>query len=146
MNREIRLELAGRALAEARVLNRNGSAILVEGKRDRMALEELRFTGDVKLLNRGWPIEKVVVDLIENYSEKPIILMDWDRTGGRLQRDISKRLESLDILIDNEPRRTLSKALRPETLCVEGLRSLSSELIPIIDLNDPEGAKKQPLL
>ncbi len=84
MNREIRLELAGRALAEARVLNRNGSAILVEGKRDRMALEELRFTGDVKLLNRGWPIEKVVVDLIENYSEKPIILMDWDRTGGRV--------------------------------------------------------------
>jgi 5S rRNA maturation endonuclease (ribonuclease M5) len=146
VNRELRFKIAGKALAEARSANRSGATILVEGKRDRSILENLGFSGGIILLNRGWPIERVVVNLIEHHSRNPIILMDWDRTGGRLQKEITNRLQSLDVLIDPEPRRTLSKALRPETLCVEGMRTFILDLLPIVDLNDPEGADEPYLL
>ena len=146
MNRELRFRIAGKALAEARSANRDGATILVEGKRDRSILESLGFSGDIILLNRGWSIERVIVDLIEKHSRNPIILMDWDRTGGRLQKEITSRLQSLDVLIDLEPRRTLSKAFRPETLCVEGIRKFIVDLLPVIDLNDPEGADELHLL
>ena len=146
MNREIRFEFAAKALAEARSANRSGAAILVEGKRDRSILENLGFSGEIILLNRGWTIERVIVNLIEEHSRNPIILMDWDRTGDRLQKEITTRLQSLDVAIDLEPRRTLSRAFRPETLCVEGIRKFIIDLRPLIDLNDPEGADELHLL
>ncbi len=146
MNRELRFETAGKALAEARSANRTGATILVEGKRDRSILENLGFRGGIVLLNRGWTIEKVIVNLIEEHSRNPIILMDWDRTGDRLQKEITNRLQSLDVPIDLEPRRTLSRAFRPETLCVEGIRKFIIDLLPIIDVNDPEGADELHLL
>ena len=146
MNRELRYEIAAKSLAEARSANRSGAAILVEGKRDRSILENLGFNGEIILLNRGWTIERVIVNLIEEHSRNPIILMDWDRTGDRLQKEITTRLQSLDIAIDLEPRRTLSRAFRPETLCVEGIRKFISDLRPLIDVNDPEGADELHLL
>ena len=146
MNRELRFEIAAKSLAEARSANRSGAAILVEGKRDRSILENLGFNGEIILLNRGWTIERVIVNLIEKHSRNPIILMDWDRTGDRLQKEITTRLQSLDIAIDLEPRRTLSRAFRPETLCVEGIRKFISDLRPLIDVNDPEGADELHLL
>lgn len=146
MNRELRFEIAAKSLAEARSANRSGAAILVEGKRDRSILENLGFNGEIILLNRGWTIERVIVNLIEEHSRNPIILMDWDRTGDRLQKEITTRLQSLDIAIDLEPRRTLSRAFRPETLCVEGIRKFISDLRPLIDVNDPEGADALHLL
>ena len=146
MNRELRFEIAAKSLAEARSANRSGAAILVEGKRDRSILENLGFNGEIILSNRGWTIERVIVNLIEEHSRNPIILMDWDRTGDRLQKEITTRLQSLDIAIDLEPRRTLSRAFRPETLCVEGIRKFISDLRPLIDVNDPEGADELHLL
>ena len=146
MNRELRFEIAAKSLAEARSANRSGAAILVEGKRDRSILENLGFNGEIILLNRGWTIERVIVNLIEKHSRNPIILMDWDRTGDRLQKEITTRLQSLDFAIDLEPRRTLSRAFRPETLCVEGIRKFISDLRPLIDVNDPEGADELHLL
>ena len=146
MNRELRFEIAAKALAEARIANRSGAAILVEGKRDRSILANLGFNGEIILLNRGWTIERVIVNLIEEHSRNPIILMDWDRTGDRLQKEITTRLQSLDIAIDLEPRRTLSRAFRPETLCVEGIRKFIIDLRPLIDVNDPEGADELHLL
>jgi 5S rRNA maturation endonuclease (ribonuclease M5) len=146
VNRELRFEIAAKALAEARSANRSGAAILVEGKRDRSILENLGFNGEIILLNRGWTIERVIVNLIEEHSRNPIILMDWDRTGDRLQKEITTRLQSLDIAIALEPRRTLSRTFRPETLCVEGIRKFIIDLRPLIDVNDPEGADELHLL
>ena len=116
MNRELRFEIAAKALAEARSANRSGAAILVEGKRDRSILENLGFNGEIILLNRGWTIE------------------------------ITTRLQSLDVAIALEPRRTLSRTFRPETLCVEGIRKFIIDLRPLIDVNDPEGADELHLL
>ena len=51
-----------------------------------------------------------------------IVLLDWDRTGRRLQKSIRERLESLDVKIDEGLRTELMKTMKPEGRTVESLR------------------------
>lgn len=126
MNREQRYDLANRALESCIEENADGVVILVEGQRDEIALRSLGFTGPIEKLNRGWPIDRVVVYIAENYGNC-IVLMDWDRTGGRLQRRLMDSMISLDIRPSDECRRALSKAMKPDTMCVEDLPSFLGE-------------------
>lgn len=122
MNREKRYDLALRALEASIEENNAGSVILIEGKRDETALRILGFEGPIEKLNRGWSVEKVVAYLNSNY-ESCIILMDWDRTGGRLQKKIIDSMTGMEIKISDELRKVLSKAMKPDTRCVEELPS-----------------------
>ena len=122
MNREKRYDLALRALEASIEENYAGSVILIEGKRDETALRILGFEGPIEKLNRGWSVEKVVAYLNSNY-ESCIILMDWDRTGGRLQKKIIDSMTGMEIKISDELRKVLSKAMKPDTRCVEELPS-----------------------
>ncbi len=122
MNREKRYDLALRALEASIEENNAGSVILIEGKRDETALRILGFEGPIEKLNRGWSVEKVVAYLNSNY-ESCIILMDWDRTGGRLQKKIIESMTGMEIKISDELRQVLSKAMKPDTRCVEELPS-----------------------
>ncbi len=122
MNREQRYALAKRALEEGIEENAGGKVILVEGKRDEIALRKLGFTGPIEKLNRGWNLDRVVVYIVEEYGAC-IVLMDWDRTGGRLQKRLMDSMTSLDIKPCDELRRSLSKAMKPDTMCVEDLPS-----------------------
>ena len=118
--------MAHRALESCIEENADGVVILVEGQRDEIALRSLGFTGPIEKLNRGWPIDRVVVYIAENYGNC-IVLMDWDRTGGRLQRRLMDSMISLDIRPSDECRRALSKAMKPDTMCVEDLPSFLGE-------------------
>ena len=60
MNREKRYDLALRALREAIDENKSGAVVLIEGKRDEIALRKLGFEGPIEKLNRGWPVEKLI--------------------------------------------------------------------------------------
>ena len=119
MNREQRYALANRAIEESMEENAHGKVILVEGKRDELALRNLGFTGPIEKLNRGWTVDRVVVYITENYGSC-IVLMDWDRTGGRLQKRLMDSMTSLDTKPCDELRRALSKAMKPDTMSVEG--------------------------
>jgi len=122
LNREKRYDLAYRALEEAIEENEAGSVVLVEGRRDEIALRALGFTGPIEKLNRGWPVEKIIAYIDEKY-ESCILLMDWDRTGGRLQKKIVESMAGLEINVSDELRQVLSKAMKPDTRCVEDLTS-----------------------
>ena len=122
MNREKRYDLAYRALEEAIEENEAGSVVLVEGRRDEIALRALGFTGPIEKLNRGWPVEKIIAYIDEKY-DSCILLMDWDRTGGRLQKKIVESMIGLEINVSDELRQVLSKAMKPDTRCVEDLTS-----------------------
>ena len=126
MNREQRYSLANRALEESIEENAEGKVILVEGKRDELALRKLGFTGPIEKFNRGWSVDRVVVYIVEEYGSC-IVLMDWDRTGGRLQKRLMDSMTSLDIKPCDELRRALSKAMKPDTMCVEDLPSFLGE-------------------
>ena len=96
------------------------------------------------MLNRGWSGDDVLVHLLETYGRRSdvdkgpsiIVLMDWDRTGGRLQTTIRRNLESLDLRFDERLRSTLMRCLKPETRVVEGLSGLIEVLRPLVDAYD----------
>jgi 5S rRNA maturation endonuclease (ribonuclease M5) len=104
--------------------------VIVEGINDVRTLRELGFVGIVEKVNRGWPISKLVAYLHSTYGVRNledgggavILLMDWDRTGGRLQKSIRERMESLDVKVDEELRIELMKTMKPEGRTVESLR------------------------
>ena len=132
-NYELRFGNAGQAIGEARRKNRLFNwPIIVEGPRDRRALVALGFVGPIEVLNRGWTIERVVAYWYETYGTRNeatggssvCLLMDWDRTGGRLQTTFRRRLEAFDVKVDEEIRRVLMRCLKPETRTVEGLSGL----------------------
>lgn len=151
---DVRFESAGRALALARERNRDveqgGSScpILIEGIKDVKALRKLGFTGVIEQLNRGWDRSRLVAYLFEKYGcNNPndggpaiILLMDWDRTGGRIQNDMSMRLRAMDISLDEETRIELVRAMKPEGKTMESLAPFASELREKMNHHDPDGS------
>ena len=145
-NYELRFGNAGQSLGEARRRNRQHNwPIVVEGLRDKRALESLNFVGPIEVLNRGWNLERVVAYLYETYGTRNnsaggssvCLLMDWDRTGGRLQRKLARLLEGFDMLVDQDTRVVLQKNLKPETRVLESLHGLADRLIHYLDQEDP---------
>ena len=64
------------------------------------------------------------------------MLMDWDRTGGRLQTKLVRLFNSMDILVDIELRKTLQKNLKPETRVVESLYGMTDRLLSYVNQSD----------
>ena len=115
--------------------NREGLPILVEGKRDKDFLLELGFSGTIEVLNRGWSLEKLATYLLEknlviSENKKPIlsILMDWDRTGEKLQKKLVQIFSSMDEIVDETLRNELIRTLNGRTKTVEGIRFILNEL------------------
>ena len=117
-----------------------GCPVVVEGINDVKALRELGFTGDIEKVNRGWGMPKLVTYLYEKYGIRNevdgggsiILLMDWDRTGGRLQKLLRERLESLDVKVDEALRIELMKSMKPEGRTVESLRPHIETLVGLL--------------
>lgn len=142
-DRAVRFESAGAALAAALLRNLppeergSGCPVLVEGMNDEKALRALGFRGPIECANRGWDRGRLVAYLYETYGttnsvdggKAMILLMDWDRTGGRLQRELSRRLESFDVRIDLDTRMALVRSLKPEGRTVEMLAAHADELL-----------------
>jgi len=151
---DVRFESAGRALALARERNRDveqgGSScpVLIEGIKDVKALRKLGFTGVIEQLNRGWDRSRLVAYLFEKYGcNNPndggpaiILLMDWDRTGGRIQNDMSIRLRAMDVSLDEETRIELVRAMKPEGKTIESLAPFANELREKMSYHGPDGS------
>jgi 5S rRNA maturation endonuclease (ribonuclease M5) len=118
--------------------------IVVEGKKDMTALEDLGIGRRIDHLNKG----KNMFDLVSSISErsfqdkddpfegKMIILTDWDRKGGILASRLKKACLHLEVDYDMEPRRKLIfltgqwiKDVESLPSFIEGLQSRSFSLI-----------------
>lgn len=121
----------------------NNCPIVVEGLKDEKTLRILGFTGTIEKINRGWNQSRLVAYLHKQYSSnapsdsgpKIILLMDWDRTGGKIQKFFRDQLMSLDIPIDEDLRNVLIKTMKPEGKTVESIRPYAEILIPLINEN-----------
>ena len=144
-DREIRFRAAAKAIAESILRNRPSKGapdcpVVVEGIKDERALRVLGFSGTIEKVNRGWDRSRLVAFLHDEYGTRNIIdggppiilLMDWDRTGGRLQTALRNRLQALDVPIDENLRNVLMKAMKPEGRTVESLAPFASSLMPLI--------------
>ena len=136
-SREWLIQIA-KAFKISKEINNEGLPILVEGKRDRDLLFELGFSGPIEILNRGWSLEKLAIFLIEKYPQSNktptlSILMDWDRTGGRLQNKLIQIFSSMDKNIDETLRNELIRTLNGRTKTVEGIRFILNELLELME-------------
>ena len=145
-DRTVRFEKAAKAIAQSQKRNRDileggpGCPILVEGKKDEVALRALGFTGPIEKINRGWDRSRLIAYLHDKYGIRNVVdggaplilLMDWDRTGGRIQKSLRDRLQSMDVKVDEELRMILLKTMKPEGRTVEALTPYANSLLPLI--------------
>ncbi len=66
--------------------------IIVEGKKDVVALRFLGCTGSIITVNKGLSLTDFC-DSIASMHESVVLLTDWDRRGGRLCRRMMKLLK-----------------------------------------------------
>jgi 5S rRNA maturation endonuclease (ribonuclease M5) len=82
--------------------------VVVEGSRDLAALDWLGIGGFHVHVNKGQPLHGLLEDLVQ--CPPPVVLLvDWDRTGGRLVRTLADNLRSR-IALDTDVRRRIAAA------------------------------------
>lgn len=101
--------------------------ILVEGIRDRQALEELGCRGQILVVNDGDSLVGTA-DRLAGEHERIILLPDWDRTGGSIHRRIKEMLQAHAVTVDITYRRELARLSTKWTRTVEGLPAFLTEL------------------
>lgn len=108
--RLLRLEDAIDRLREAA----EAGTVVVEGTRDLSALDWLGVGGLHITVHRGQPLHALVEELAA--CPTPVVLLvDWDRTGGRLVQRLLDGLQAR-VQVDAECRRRLAAATRCRTL------------------------------
>ncbi len=110
---EQRLDEMEAAIDRLREVAESGT-VLVEGARDLAALDWLGIGGLHLTLHRGMPLSELEEDLVQ--SPAPVVLLlDWDRTGGRLLERLEEALKPR-VQIDVQCRRRLAHSCRSRTL------------------------------
>ncbi len=113
-------------LEELRELARE-SVILVEGRKDRHALEELGIRGDIVQVQDAGGILGVAEDLAAQ-GRSAIILTDWDRKGGHLAELLRNALRACGVQYDDSIRARVSMLSKKEIKDVESLPAFVSLL------------------
>lgn len=88
--------------------------VVVEGARDLSALDWLGIGGLHYALNKGRPFE-VILEELAGCSPPVVLLVDWDRTGGRLVKRLEENLRAR-VQVDLDCRRRLATACHSRCL------------------------------
>jgi len=94
-------------------------AIIVEGIRDKEALEELGITKEIVMCSSKPDTE--FVDYLSSRHKKVTILTDYDRAGKEFNKKLSARLERAGIKVENQYRGRIGKILG-----LRGMRDIES--------------------
>ncbi|HWR59903.1 MAG TPA: toprim domain-containing protein [Thermodesulfovibrionales bacterium] len=87
MERAVRLREVVEALFEA---NKN-TPVIVEGKRDALALRDLGLEGEIITVHRGSSLYEFSEEISEKFP-RVILLLDWDDKGETLQKTLCSNL------------------------------------------------------
>lgn len=98
------LELAVDRLREAAEYG----TVVVEGARDVAALDWLGIGGLHVAVHKGRPLAALVEELVA-CPAPVVLLLDWDRTGGRLVETLGEQLRSR-VALDLDCRRRFARA------------------------------------
>lgn len=110
---EERLQRLEAAIDRLREVAESGT-VVVEGARDLSALDWLGIGGLHVPVHKGRPLHAVVEDLVA--CPAPVVLLvDWDRTGGRLVQRLAEGLHGR-VQVDQDCRRRLAQACHSRTL------------------------------
>jgi 5S rRNA maturation endonuclease (ribonuclease M5) len=101
----------------------SGKPIIVEGKKDRRALQELGLKNNIFILDK--PLFAVVEDVAATTKEV-VLLTDLDSEGKALYGKLNRQLQSLGVQADNSFRNYLFKKTKFRQ--IEGLKSVQKTL------------------
>ena len=104
------------ALLEA---SQRGAAIIVEGRRDKMALQSLGASGPVIMAS-----SKSILDMAEEAAsqyQEIVVLTDWDEKGEEMALLIEQHLRCTQSLANMEIRSRLKRLVKKEIKDVESL-------------------------
>ncbi len=87
-------------------LRTSNELIIVEGKKDRIALEKLGLKNITELSKK--PLFQIIED-ISNNNKECIILTDLDKKGKQLYGKLNSGLSRLGVKVDNQFREFLQK-------------------------------------
>ena len=106
-----------------------GARIIVEGKKDELALREVGFKGEILVYNNF----KGIINFVDHVSKKRrkvILLLDRDRNGKSMT---SKILKKLDLLCPHDGlyyKKRFVKITHGKIMCVE---NLSNFCLPLVE-------------
>lgn len=108
--------------------------IIVEGKKDVVAMRNIGITARLVNMNKGMSVLTFLENLSTNSRpfenigsfETLVILTDWDRTGGRIASKLKEGCKNLGLQCDLEKRRELARLTGKWIRDVESVDSLIS--------------------
>lgn len=106
-----------------------GAIVIVEGRKDEIALREIGFNGEILVYNNFKGIINFV-DYVSRKGRKVILLLDRDRKGRSLT---SKILKKLDILCPHDSlnyKKKFVKITHSKIMCIE---NLSNFCLPFVE-------------
>ena len=98
-------------------LKKSGCLIIVEGKKDKNALEHLGLKNEIVTLSKK-PIFSLVEDIVRK-NKKVAILTDMDKKGRQLYGKLNSNLQQFGVKVDNKFREFLLKETKLRQ--IEGL-------------------------
>jgi dTMP kinase len=126
MNQERRLESLEEILEELSLLSRD-HVIIVEGPRDREALEDLGIYGEMMAVqSEGGPLK--VSETIYGAGKEAVILTDWDHKGETIADELKRNLSALCVHFDRNIRARLRDVCVKDIKDVESLPALYRRL------------------
>ena len=114
-----RLEEIQQALDELRDSALCGTVVLVEGPRDRAALQRLGIEGEIVTTSHRQLL--ALAESLARSGRKVIVLTDWDERGEEVARQLITYLEADGARPDGALRETLGALVRKEIKDVESL-------------------------
>jgi len=97
----------------------SGTVIIVEGRKDKVALRRLGLTGPILCFKSS---RKSLVDFLSDIdAKKAIVLTDFDREGRDLSVRIAKELAHLKIRADHALRERLGTLVRQDAGTIQDL-------------------------
>ncbi|MBI0582660.1 MAG: Toprim subdomain protein [Methanomassiliicoccus sp.] len=105
-----------------------GTVILVEGRKDRLALACLGIEGEIVQVQDARGIFGVAEDLAKR-GQDAIVLTDWDRKGGHLAELLRNALRANGVRYDDTIRARLSMLGKKEIKDIESLPSFIGYLM-----------------
>lgn len=117
-----RLEKVLEIVEELRSLAQAGAIIVVEGAKDRRAMETLGIMQGIETLAG----QETLLNFSERLAQSGdhiILMTDWDRTGTNIADTLAKHLRPSGCVVDHEMRRKLSKLVRKDIKDIESLAS-----------------------
>ena len=100
-----------------------GAIIIVEGRKDGIALREIGFKGEILVYNNFKGIINFV-DHVSRKGRKVILLLDRDRKGRSLTSKILKKLEILCPHDSLYYKKKFVKITHGKIMCIENLSNL----------------------